>query len=62
MSPRQPEGPALRDFDERNITDAVIDRFKNTPDPRRHAVIRGGPSWAIRKWTKISCAPHTSRR
>ncbi len=24
----------MRDFDEKNITDAVIDRFKNTPDPR----------------------------
>jgi Catechol dioxygenase N terminus len=25
---------AMRDFDEHNITDAVIDRFQNTPDPR----------------------------
>ena len=24
----------MRDFDEKNITAAVIDRFKNTPDPR----------------------------
>ena len=23
----------MRDFDENNITEAVIDRFKNTPDP-----------------------------
>ncbi len=25
---------SLRDFDENNITAAVIDRYKNTPDPR----------------------------
>ena len=24
----------MRDFDENNITAAVIDRYKNTPDPR----------------------------
>jgi hydroxyquinol 1,2-dioxygenase len=29
----------MRDFDERNITDAVIDRFKNTPDPRLKTIM-----------------------
>ena len=24
----------MRDFDENNITAAVVDRFANTPDPR----------------------------
>ena len=29
----------MRDFDEHNITDSVIERFGNTPDPRLKAVI-----------------------
>jgi hydroxyquinol 1,2-dioxygenase len=29
----------VRDFNENNITDAVIDRFKNTPDPRLKKVL-----------------------
>ena len=29
----------MRDFDEKNITDAVIDRFKNTPDPRLKTIM-----------------------
>ncbi len=29
----------MRDFNENNITDAVIDRFKNTPDPRLKKVL-----------------------
>lgn len=29
----------MRDFDEHNITDSVIDRFANTPDPRLKSVI-----------------------
>jgi hydroxyquinol 1,2-dioxygenase len=29
----------MRDFDENNITAAVIDRFKNTPDPRLKEII-----------------------
>ncbi len=29
----------MRDFNEKNITDAVIDRFKNTPDPRLKAIM-----------------------
>ena len=29
----------MRDFDESNITDAVIDRFKDTPNPRLKTVI-----------------------
>lgn len=24
----------MREFNEHNITDAVVDRFQNTPDPR----------------------------
>jgi len=31
--------PAIRDFDERNITDAVIERFHNNPDPRLKNII-----------------------
>jgi hydroxyquinol 1,2-dioxygenase len=29
----------MRDFDENNITAAVIDRFKNTPDPRLKQIV-----------------------
>jgi hydroxyquinol 1,2-dioxygenase len=29
----------MRDFDEKNITRAVIDRFKNTPDPRLKTIM-----------------------
>jgi hydroxyquinol 1,2-dioxygenase len=29
----------MRDFDEHNITEAVIDRFKDTPDPRLKALL-----------------------
>lgn len=29
----------MRDFDEKNITDAVIDRFKNAPDPRLKTIM-----------------------
>jgi Catechol dioxygenase N terminus len=29
----------MRDFDEKTITDAVIDRFTNTPDPRLKTVM-----------------------
>jgi hydroxyquinol 1,2-dioxygenase len=30
----------MRDFNEKNITDAVIERFQNTPDPRLKTVIQ----------------------
>jgi len=39
MSLSQQKGPAMRDFDEHNITDAVIDRFKDTPDTRLKTVM-----------------------
>ncbi len=29
----------MRDFDERNITAAVIERFQGTPDPRLKAIM-----------------------
>ena len=29
----------MRDFDENNITAAVIDRYKNTPDPRLKSIM-----------------------
>ncbi len=31
----------MRDFDEGNITDAVLERFANTPDPRLKAIMQG---------------------
>jgi hydroxyquinol 1,2-dioxygenase len=39
MSTSQQKEPVLRDFDEFNITDAVIERFKNTPDPRLKTIL-----------------------
>jgi len=39
MSRKRQMEPAIRDFDERSITDAVIDRFQNTPDPRLKKII-----------------------
>src|ERR1700679_1231462 len=33
-----PSAP-MRDFDENNITAAVIDRYKNTPDPRLKSIM-----------------------
>jgi hydroxyquinol 1,2-dioxygenase len=39
MSLKRQKKPAIRDFDEHNITDAVIDRFQNTPDPRLKTIL-----------------------